>query len=295
MGLRLASRKIWPCILARERRSCDKDNRSVLSTLSAGHAEDRRRDHEGEKTLEKENITSMVVRHPLRFGFAAITVLASVFVYYFRKEDISTKVAEWGQVGDYFGGLLNPIFGLISVVLVAATLRSQTQAAARQAFENQFFTLLNLHSSVLQSIDRRLKNGDVKYGRDCFRLFYRKIVSISQREGVSMKTAYQRFIEKDGWEIEHYFRTVYHLFKHVKEGQSTIEATEAEKKRYYDLIKSQLSQYELVILWLNVESLNRGNWDSILNEPQAQPFEHLNQANLIENPTPNTVDELEET
>lgn len=228
--------------------------------------------------------TEIPVRHPLRLGVGAILILFIAFVINFRKDDISGNVAEWGQFGDYMGGLLNPLFGLISVVLIAATLRSQTRAAKLQAFEHQFFTLLSLHASVLQSIDRRMKGNVILHGRDCFRIFYRKIVAISQKDGVPLSTAYQRFLETDGWEVEHYFRTVYHLFKHVKEQGAEIEATHVQRKRYYDLIKSQLSQYETVLLWLNIEGLNRGNWDSILSDPEAKPFEHMSKANLVENP-----------
>lgn len=239
-------------------------------------------------------IVESVIRYPFRYGLVAMGALIAAFAINFRKDDISTHVADWGQFGDYFGGLLNPVFGLISVALVAATLRSQTRSSARQKFEGQFFALLDLHASVLEAIDRRMKNGDTKRGRDCFRLFYRKIVNISQRQRVPMSTAYQRFLEADGWEIEHYFRTVYHMFMHVKERSGEAAASPDEIKRYYDLIKSQLSQYELVLLWLNVESMNRGNWQAILNEPLADPFEHLNRANLIENPAPGTEDELAE-
>lgn len=229
-------------------------------------------------------MNNLLVRHPFRFGAVSILILFTLFLLNFRKDDISSTVAEWGQFGDYMGGLLNPLFGLISVVLVAATLRSQTQAAKLQAFEHQFFTLLSLHSSILQSIDRKMSDKTMIHGRDCFRIFYRRIVTISQKQHVSMPTAYQRFFADNGWEIEHYFRTVYHLFKHVKDQSAEIDATPAQRKRYYDLIKSQLSQYELVLLWFNVEGLNRGNWDAIRNDPEAKPFEHLNKANLVENP-----------
>ena len=228
--------------------------------------------------------TDSLLKHPFRYGATAIAFLLAIFVINFRKEDISSQVAEWGQFGDYMGGLLNPLFGLISLVLVAATLRNQTQAAKLQAFENQFFVLLQMHNDIVQSIDRKMKDKTIMHGRDCFRMFYRKIVATSQRDRVPMATAYQKFIETDGWEIEHYFRTVYHLFKYVKEGHHQIEANESQQKRYYDLIKSQISQYELVLLWLNVQSINKGNWDAIVNEPLAKPFEHLNRANLIENP-----------
>jgi hypothetical protein len=60
------------------------------------------------------------------------------------------------------------------------------------------------------------------------------------------------------------------MFMHVKENRGEAGASAEETKRYYDLIKSQLSQYELVLLWLNVESMNRGNWQAILSEPLAE-------------------------
>lgn len=234
----------------------------------------------------KGDILDSVIRNPLRYGIVAMGSLIAAFAINFRKDDISPRVAEWGQFGDYFGGLLNPVFGLISVALLAATLRSQTRSASKQKFEGQFFSLLELHASVLEAIDRILSTGGTKRGRDCFHLFYKKIVRISQKQKVPMSTAYQRFLEEDGWEIEHYFRTVYHMFMHVKERSEEADASPHEIKRYYDLIKSQLSQYELVLLWLNIESVNRGNWQSILSEPFADPFEHLNRAKLIENPAP---------
>jgi hypothetical protein len=240
------------------------------------------------------NAYNNLVKFPFRFGACAILALTILFLICFRKYDLSPNVAEWGQFGDYFGGILNPIFGLISTVLVAAALRSQTRAASRQAFENQFFIMLELHSSILGSIDRKTKNTVERRGRDCFRLFYNKIVRISQSEHVPMATAYQKFLEVDGWEIEHYFRTVYHIFKHVKDGHRSIDATDEERKKYYDLIKSQLSQYELVLLWLNVQSINKGNWQSILDDQLAKPFEHLHKAHLIENPRPLTAEESEE-
>ncbi len=38
---------------------------------------------------------------------------------------------EWGEFGDYLGGLINPIIGLVTVLLVARTLRATRQAASK--------------------------------------------------------------------------------------------------------------------------------------------------------------------
>ena len=87
--------------------------------------------------------------------------------------------------------------------------------------------------------------------------------------------AYPVFLQRRGWELQHYFRTVYHLFKHVKDGHSAGLVVDQEKKKYYDLIKSQISQYELILLWLNTQGQHKGNWDSLILDLHADPFEHL--------------------
>lgn len=225
-------------------------------------------------------MTDSLINHPFRYGIFAFSILLSFFLIFFRKYDIPVNIESWGQLGDYIGGILNPVFGLISVVLVAATLKSQTQAAKIQAFESQFFTLLNLYSSIVENIDRKMEDKTFTVGRDCFRLFHKNISSKAKDGSKPIGAAYQDFIEANGWELEHYFRTVYHLFKHVKDGSEALKLDKLAKKKYYDLIKSQISQYELALLWLNIHGVHKGNWDLIINDPEAKPFEHLNRNNI---------------
>lgn len=230
---------------------------------------------------DERQIVRTISKHPFYLGVAAIATLIAAFILNFRKLDISSSVAEWGQFGDYLGGILNPIFGLISVVIISATLQSQVRASRKQEFDNQFFSLLQLYDSVLQSIDRHSsRDGSVRKGRDCFYLFYKDIIRISEKNKVPLSVAYSSFLEVRGWEIEHYFRTVYHLFKHVKDGQAASLVEEHEKKKYYDLIKSQISQHELILLWLNTQSQHKGKWDLLIADLHADPFEHLNKSLL---------------
>lgn len=81
--------------------------------------------------------------------------------------------AEWGQLGDYFGGTLNPLFGFVSVLALlitlivqskelrlstrelqhsSAALEGQNRAIERQSFEQTFFAWLNNYHELLQSI-----------------------------------------------------------------------------------------------------------------------------------------------
>ncbi|AOS74421.1 hypothetical protein BH711_10870 [Pseudomonas fluorescens] len=69
----------------------------------------------------------------------------------------STDQAIWGQFGDYFGGVLNPILSFMAFVGLLFNLRSQQEESKKTAmrheketFDNRIFQLLALsHSSVL--------------------------------------------------------------------------------------------------------------------------------------------------
>lgn len=44
---------------------------------------------------------------------------------------VSTEAGDWGAFGDYFGGILNPIVGMATLVLVAITLKLTREALAQ--------------------------------------------------------------------------------------------------------------------------------------------------------------------
>lgn len=223
--------------------------------------------------------TKLISNHPLYVGLFFIIILIGVIILNFRKYDISSTLAEWGQLGDFFGGVLNPFFGLISLVIISETLRSQIKASKKQEFDNQFFSLLNLYDSILKSIEsEKSEQGNVSNGRYCFHLFYKNIVKTAKEDKITIDLAYIKFFQEKGWVIEHYYRTVYHLFKHVKDGH---DVNDIEKKKYYDLIKSQISEYELILLWLNCQSQHKGKWDLLISDLHSNPFEHLNKCLLM--------------
>lgn len=92
---------------------------------------------------------------------------------YWKKFDfgkLSADPAEWGQFGDFIGGIVNPSVGLVTIILLVLTLRSQEnelreqrnqialQAEAQdrqtylQAFEQTFFSWLTTLRETTQSI-----------------------------------------------------------------------------------------------------------------------------------------------
>ncbi|MBV1916266.1 MAG: putative phage abortive infection protein [Pseudomonadales bacterium] len=222
----------------------------------------------------------------------------------------------WGALGDFFGGVLNPLLAFSSLVLLLATLKqnqkalSQNEEALRlnnselemtrnelsqskealikqattldkQSFEGTFFNLLSLHQDLVNSIDFANKKGDVTKGKDCFKTFYNRfeqntqqvtyqgfldpkhfskfldakyIMQKSNTPSINVKflleeeyitSCYMAFYAYEQSEIGHYFRNLYNIIKFVD--QSDVD----DKKLYINLLRAQLSTYELTLLFYN--------------------------------------------
>ncbi|WFC14740.1 putative phage abortive infection protein [Aeromonas salmonicida] len=221
----------------------------------------------------QKNISSIIVSSCI----ALVALTTYVFYSNFKARDTPVSIEKWGQLGDYFGGTLNPLFGFASVLLVAITLRMQIVSSQKQEFENQFFSILSFYQNIIQSIDLMDQKGKITKGRDCLRVFFIQIEKRkrSKKTDTPIMHEYNQFLDERSWELEHYFRTIYQLFRHVKDGVDEELINTRESKKYYDLIKSQLSSYELGLLMLNCNGRNKGRWDDIVNDPIACPFEHI--------------------
>ena len=98
---------------------------------------------------------------------AIFMVLTSYIVkfYLILGYEFSSKQDEWGQLGDYAGGMLNPIFGFISVVLLIKSLTLQNEANKNlndelkenkkndkvRSFETLFFNMINSQKELFNS------------------------------------------------------------------------------------------------------------------------------------------------
>lgn len=88
--------------------------------------------------------------------------------------------AEWGQLGDFFGGVLNPIFGFASFIALLITiiyqakelnasteelknsaiaLAAQNKAIELQSFEQTFFSWLNTYRDLLIAVSGKINNN----------------------------------------------------------------------------------------------------------------------------------------
>lgn len=134
----------------------------------------------------------------------------------------------------------------------------QNKTAKLQRFENTFFSLLANYTSLVNNIDIRKKETVLAQGHASFETFYRRFIEYCQdtarESGVLMdelsfaKTlnSYMYFFDQNHNHLGHYFRNLYHILKLIKQ-ESALE----DKKRYSNLIRAQLSSFELVLLFYN--------------------------------------------
>jgi uncharacterized membrane protein len=107
-------------------------------------------------------------------------IVVSLYIGHFGKE--WPKEADgWGQFGDYIGGVMNPLIGLITLVGLAFTLRLQRQIlretkdeSRNQREDEWFFQLLNLRSVVISNLSAPKPSGSEKVmasGSECFEVW----------------------------------------------------------------------------------------------------------------------------
>lgn len=220
-------------------------------------------------------------------GAALLVALLLAYVLTFGI-NLSQKQETWGQFGDFLGGVLNPIFSfmaliglLITIALqvrqlrisahelrsAEAALSSQSDATKAQNFEASFFQLLRMHNDVINAIDLQSEDGRITKGRDCFKVFVNRLEKDLRMDGGSQKyevfaTQYEIFYINHEHEIGHYFRLLYNIVKFVKLTDGI------DKKRYTNLLRAQLSSYELKLLFYNCIS----SWGKEKFKPLVEEF-----------------------
>lgn len=144
-------------------------------------------------------------------------------------------------------------------------MQSQNETLKIQRFENTFFKMLDFLDSCRNDIRCYGSNGKYFDGRDAIRFMYGSFVdgyvcywvqdsgfnqvrvfkeNCKYKDGISEE--YARFYDKYGEELGQYYRTLYSILKLVDQADFI-----AEKNIYTNLVRDQLSRYELLLLFYN--------------------------------------------
>jgi len=194
-----------------------------------------------------------------------IIFLCQLSSYYSIFEDGSIELDKTGQVGDFIGGFVGSLWAFAGVILFFLALmlqrkefRSQREVlqlqkeelkATRQEFEiqnltlkhqrfeNTFFSLLELHHNIVDSIDydiykEKKKSGgrgksylaqEIEFevitlkGRDVFKHQFELLSKELNKDGSGWEDGYLNFWDFVQTDFGHYFRNLYRIIKLVNE------------------------------------------------------------------------------
>ncbi|WP_167621554.1 putative phage abortive infection protein [Paracoccus sp. AK26] len=203
------------------------------------------------------------------FLFAVLVFIVNLF---------SLGKSGFGEWGDFFGGVLNPILTFLTFMglLITITLQQRELSEARkqfertadaqtgqktilekQTFETTFFNLVaSLNNSVSQ-IDLIPRDGRPPItGRDCFAVFYTRL-SDKYKDKVKKHSSkcsdkeildwtVDSFLKENEQDLSHYFRQIEAVL------DFTSSAPNDEGKLYVRFLISQLSTRELLLLFYYV-------------------------------------------
>lgn len=204
-------------------------------------------------------------------GVAALGLIIALG-FYFQQFSGGLSEAQdlWGQFGDYLGGVLGPLFSLMALFALLITawiqfknvtltseeldqsvesLQEQTSVLQRQNFENTFFHLLELHNTVVNDTVYQDKEGRAAFEslfKDSWQDIYnRHPKSNYSDERAQIHAVWNEFFETNQQQLGHYFRLLYNVVKFID--NSPID----ERQRYVNIVRAQLSTYELGLLFYN--------------------------------------------
>ncbi len=209
-------------------------------------------------TSKKIRISSLYITILLIILISFLSVVCVLWKYWstFNEYGLSASTESWGQFGDYVGGLLNPIFGFFSIILLCITLNTSFRLGARQTFESTLFELIRLHRENLFSLEVKYEEETI-VGRECFLEYldeisfkYKLLSDDSIQESERLKHACEEFFNeisnKSG--LGHYYRNLYLIYKHIDESYAI---KKSEKEKYAKIVRAQISSLETDILMLN--------------------------------------------
>lgn len=149
---------------------------------------------------------------------------------------------------------------------------AQNKTLQCQRFENTFFNMLSLQQELVSNICYYYNNNEHR-GRDVFEKLYKNapisydgssrpgIVSLLREKGYEAYTKISIVTR-----LNHYFRHLYCIYNYV---DSSVLISDEERYEYVDIVNSQLSDYELLMLFYHCITNSEQNQFKIFIEKYA--------------------------
>jgi len=201
------------------------------------------------------------------FGLAVIVLmwlasLVSVILIISRTEH---SLEQLSHIGDTFGAI-HALFTGLAFVAVFITLYFQSKALKLtreeidiRSFETQYFNFLKVHNDIIQGIGKYKTVGGVHIkieGRERMKELYASMVRYYnnvyeqnpyEKPSEIINKSFKLFYNENHHEIGHYLRHLYNIVKFVDNSTYPFH----HKIIYLNLLRAQLSSYELLLLFYN--------------------------------------------
>lgn len=188
---------------------------------------------------------------------------------------------ETGQIGDTIGGIISPFIAILAAWLTYKAFIIQYKANEQlkkdskiSSFENTFFQMLQMQQMITNNLFLRgiFYTRDVSgplrelKGREIFSFLYEMVDDDRMQflNGSTIQGGIKDNIDQFGIDyfsktdnlsfLDHYFRHLYRIVKFVDD--ATILENKAKKYEYLCILRAQLSDYELGLLFYNCLSDN---------------------------------------
>lgn len=217
---------------------------------------------------------------PLLVALSIAILVAVAYWFWFYNhlhKPFSSGADAWGQFGDYFGGLLNPVIAACTLFVAVRVwqlqkkelkdtqeaLKEQAETAKQQRSEQRFFDVLNLYlrtldqmvyhdksgrSAIAQWVETHLCNKPIEA------LPLSRFFNAGQPDVDSRRTSRPNKEELEAaWNkvcgfLSHYFRTIFRLLTDAEH----IFKDSDECRRYMKLFRAQLNDNELILMGFNL-------------------------------------------
>jgi hypothetical protein len=250
--------------------------------------------------VDKQNTESSVGEHEnlllFLFWLLILATISAVIVFVIGLTMDASKI---GYFGDFFGGILNPIFTfltffglIITIVIQRMELRLSREEYQKtsislntQAIENTFFNILDLHHKIIDGLkfdpsifpeteyEEKLRQHGfpppdqkpVSYGRNVFDAIILEIRNRAISSPQRVREQYKYLQDQHNHVLGHYFRNFYQALKFIDSYPDDL-LSEKDKEKYSGILRAQLSANELAILFLNCldEMVDQGQFKNLL-------------------------------
>jgi hypothetical protein len=188
-------------------------------------------------------------------------IIIVIFVYgvllflYFNQFDkgLSIKNEKWGGFGDFLGGSLSPIIGIISIVLTYNIINNQNRENRQSEFKYMFAILFDSIDQKRDGIERKVRtiltggkalnriNKDIKSVYE-----FQKKQNSTQTELESFRKAFWSVYDDIEASSSPYMKVLHNCLKSIDKNCSS-----ERQEQYSSLLRAQLHAEELIFIFYN--------------------------------------------